>query len=436
MTAIIAEISIILVLIIANGVFSGSEISVVSSRKVRLEQIAKQGNHSANTAISLVNNPNNFLSAVQIGITLIGILSGAVGGATIAQRLKPVFDSLPTLKPYSEGLSVVIVVTIITYLSLVIGELAPKRIALNNPEKFACIIAKPMKFLARMTSPIVHILGISTDALLKIIGIQSSNEPEMTEEEIKVLIRQGAESGLFEETEHKMLERVFQLGDRPIRAMMTPRTEIDWLDIESSLEENIEQILSSNHSRFPVGRGSLDDCLGIIRGKHLLARKLVDKGVDIETVIQPPLYVAESTRVLNVISQFKNTGVHIALVTDEYGGVEGLVTLSDLMEAIVGDLPSAEHQDEPLIIQREDGSWLLDGFLDIHDFKSLIHREQLPGENSSQFHTLGGFILNYLGRVPNVGEVLIWENFRFEVVDMDGYRIDKILLVNIEKTIE
>lgn len=429
MTAIIAEVLIILVLIIANGVFSGSEISVVSSRKVRLEQIAKQGNRSANAAISLVNNPNNFLSAVQIGITLIGILSGAVGGATIAQRIRPFLESVPSLKPYSEGISVVIVVTIITYLSLVIGELAPKRIALNNPEKFACTIAKPMKLLARMTAPVVHILGISTDTLLKILGIQSSDEPEMTEEEIKVLIRQGAESGLFEETEHKMLERVFQLGDRPIRAMMTPRTEIDWLDLELSLDENIERIISSNHSRFPVGKGSLDNCTGIIRGKHLLAEKLANKSVDIETVLQPPLYVAETTRVLNVISQFKNTGVHVALVTDEYGGVEGLVTLSDLMEAIVGSLPSAEHHEEPLILQRDDGSWLLDGFLDLHDFKHLITREQLPGEETNQFHTLGGFILNYLGRVPTSGEIFSWENLRFEVLDMDGYRIDKILMI-------
>lgn len=429
MTAIIAEVLIILVLIIANGVFSGSEISVVSSRKVRLEQIAKQGNRSANAAISLVNSPNNFLSAVQIGITLIGILSGAVGGATIAQRIRPLLESVPSLKPYSEGISVVIVVTIITYLSLVIGELAPKRIALNNPEKFACTIAKPMKLLARMTAPVVHILGTSTDALLKILGIQSSDEPEMTEEEIKVLIRQGAESGLFEETEHKMLERVFQLGDRPIRAMMTPRTEIDWLDLDLSLDENIERIISSNHSRFPVGKGSLDNCIGIIRGKYLLAEKLVNKAVDIETVLQPPLYVAETTRVLNVISQFKNTGVHVALVTDEYGGVEGLVTLSDLMEAIVGSLPSAEHHEEPLILQREDGSWLLDGFLDLHDFKHLITREQLPGEETNQFHTLGGFILNYLGRVPTAGEIFSWDNLRFEVLDMDGYRIDKILMI-------
>lgn len=428
MSAIITEIVIILVLIVANGVFSGSEISVVSSRKVRLEQIAKQGNRSANAAISLVNSPNNFLSAVQIGITLIGILSGAVGGATIAQRLRPIFDSFSILKPYSEGLSVVIIVTIITYLSLVIGELAPKRIALNNPEKFACAIAKPMKLLARITAPIVHILGISTDGLLKILGIQSSDEPEMTEEEIKVLIRQGAKSGLFEEAEHKMLERVFQLGDRPIKAMMTPRTEIDWLDIESPLEENIEQIIASSHSRFPIGRGSLDDCIGIVRGKKLLAAKLANQLVDIETIAQPPLYLSENTQVLNVISQFKSTGVHIALVTDEYGGVEGLVTLSDLMEAIVGSLPSAEHHEEPLIIQREDGSWLLDGLLDIHDFKHLANQDQLPGEEMGKFHTLGGFILNYLGRVPDTGEIFTWKNFRFEIVDMDGVRIDKILM--------
>ena len=428
MPSIVLEILIVLLLTIANGIFSGSEIAVVSARKVRLEQLADRGNRKARVALKLANAPNDFLSTVQIGITLIGILSGAVGGATIAQRLKPVFDDIPALKPYGEGISVAIVVTIITYLSLVIGELVPKRIALNDPEQIACTVAQPMRWLSRLTAPLVHILGVSTDALLKLLGIQASEEPDLTEDEIKVLIRQGAEAGMFEEAEHEMVERVFRLGDRPIKAIMTPRTEIDWLDIESSLEENLQEVMQSNHSRFPVGRGSLDNCIGVIRGSHLLAAQLSGQPVNLEAILQPPPYVAESARALNVIEQFKQTGVHIALVTDEYGGIEGLVTLNDLMEAIVGDLPSLEDSEELPIIQREDGSWLIDGSVDTDSFKDLFKRESLPDESTNSFHTLGGFVMHSLRHIPQSGEHFEWDGLRFEVVDMDGTRVDKILV--------
>ncbi len=428
MNSIAVEILIILLLTIANGVFSGSEIAVVSARKVRLEQLADRGNRRARVALKLANEPNDFLSAVQIGITLIGILSGAVGGATIAQRLKPVFDRIPPVQAYSEGISVAIVVTIITYLSLVIGELVPKRIALNDPEQIACTVAPPMRWLSRITAPLVHILGVSTDGLLSLLGIRASDEPDITEEEIKVLIRQGAESGMFAETEHEMVERVFRLGDRSIKAIMTPRTEIDWLDIESPLAENLQIVMGSNHSRFPVGRGSLDRCVGVIRGSHLLTAQLAGDAVNLEAIVQSPLYVVESARVLNVLEQFKETGVHIALVTDEYGGIDGVVTLNDLMEAIVGDLPSAEDQEDPLIIQREDGSWLLDGSLDINELKGVIEKESLPDEATESFHTLGGFVMHFLGHIPRSGEHFEWSDLRFEVMDMDGTRVDKVLV--------
>lgn len=428
MSSIALEILAILLLIIANGIFSGSEIAVVSARKVRLEQLASRGNRRARIALKLANAPNDFLSTVQIGITLIGILSGAVGGATLAQRLLPVFAGIPALQPYSEGISVAIVVTIITYLSLVIGELVPKRIALNDPERISCAVARPMRLLSRLTAPVVHVLGISTDALLRLLGISASDEPEITEDEIKVLIRQGAESGVFEEAEHEMVQRIFRLGDRPIKAMMTPRTEIVWLDIESPLEENLQEVIGSNHSRFPVGRDTLDNCIGIIRGSHLLSARLADPTVDLEAMLQAPLYVAESARALGVIEQFKQTGIHIALVTDEYGGIEGLVTLNDLMEAIVGDLPSVEDQEEPLIVRREDGSWLLDGSLDINELKDLVEKESLPDETTGSFHTLGGFIMHNLEHVPQSGEHFEWSGLRFEVVDMDGTRVDKVLL--------
>jgi putative hemolysin len=432
-TSLLVESALILVLIIANGVFSGSEIAIVSARKLRLEQLAIRGDRRAATALRLASSPNDFLSTVQIGITLIGILSGAVGGATVAQRLRPLLAAVPALAPWSELLSVVIVVSAITYLSLVIGELVPKRIALNDPEAIACQMAPPMRLLARWASPLVHLLGVSTDALLGLLGVKASGEPDITEEEIKAMIRQGAESGVFEEAEHAIVQRVLRLGDRTTRTLMTPRTEICWLDLEAPLEENVHLVMASPHSRFPVARGALDDCQGVVQGRRLLAARLSGDTVDLESLIQAPLYVTESTRVLNVIERFKRTGVHIALVTDEFGGIEGLVTLNDVMEGIVGDLPSQEDKEDPPIILRDDGSWLLDGALEVGDFKELVGCGALPGEASAGYHTLGGLVLHVLERVPHAGEHFDWNGLRFEVVDMDGKRIDKVLVTRLEE---
>ncbi len=436
MSAIVIEILIVLLLIVANGVFAGSEIAVVSARKVRLERMANQGNARAKTALKLAKSPNNFLSTVQIGITLIGILSGAVGGATIAQRLKPFLATIPWLAPYSEGISLGIVVTLITYLSLVIGELMPKRIALSNPEQIACSVAKPMGLLSRITAPLVRLLSVSTDGLLKLLGISASEELPLTEEEIKVLIEQATESGTFEESEQEMVERVFRLGDRPIKAIMTPKLEIVWLDFEAPLEETERQIMESNHSRFPVGRGSLDNCLGILRGNNFLSARLRGQEIDLASMLQPSLYVPESTTALKVLEQLKRTGVQIALVTDEYGSIEGLVTLNDLMEAIVGDIPSAEHGEEPMVIQRDDGSWLLDGLLSTDEVKDLLDKESLPGEETGYYQTLGGFVVTFLGHIPQSGDHFEWEGMRFEVMDMDGTRVDKVLVspVQVQET--
>jgi len=431
MSAIATEIIFVLILIIANGIFSGSEIAVISARKVRLEQLVSRGHVNARIALKLANAPNNFLSTVQVGITLIGVLSGAVAGATIAERLSVFFAGIPILEPYREGISVGIVVSIITYLSLVIGELVPKRIALGNPEQIACSVAKPMQFLSRLTAPLVYLLSLSTDLILKLLGIQASEEPSVTEEEIKVLIRQGAKSGMFEESEHEIVERVFRLGDRSIKSLMTPRTEIVWLDIESPLAENLKEIIDSAYSRFPVGQGSLDQCIGILRGSSLLAARLSSPEVDIQAFIQPPLYIAESTRALKVLEQFKQTGMHIALVADEYGGIEGLVTLNDLMTAIVGDFTSAEDQDEPMAIQREDGSWLLDGLLSIDELREIFSDDLLPDIQTYEYHTLGGFMMHSLMHIPRSSEYFEWGGLRFEVVDMDGIRVDKVLVTSL-----
>jgi putative hemolysin len=423
----VTEIVFVLILMIANGIFSGSEMAIVSARKLRLEQLAKRGNSAARVALKLVNSPNDFLSTVQIGITLIGVLSGAVAGATIAEHLTQFLDTIPLFQPYSKGISVGIVVGFITFLSLVLGELVPKRIALNSPESIACGVARPMQFLSRLASPLVYLLSLSTDLLLRILGIQVSDEPPVTEEEIKVLIRQGAQSGMFEETEHEMVERVFRLGDRSIKSLMTPRTEIVWLDLESPLGEILQEVITSPYSRFPVARGNLDQCVGMVRGRSVLAARLSSPDVNLESLMQAPLYIAESTRALKVLEQFKAVGMHMALVVDEYGGIEGLVTLNDLMEAVMGDLPSLEAPDEPMAVQREDGSWLLDGLLSMDELQDLFSDRPFP-DAQGEYHTLGGFVMHSLMHIPHASEYFEWGGLRFEVVDMDGIRIDKVMV--------
>ena len=422
------EILFILLLIVANGIFSGSEIAIVSARKVRLQQLADKGNRPARIALRLAESPNDFLSTVQIGITLIGVLSGAVAGATVAQKLKPFIDQVPMLQPYSEGLSVTLVVALITYLSLVIGELVPKRIALTHPEAIACRIAPAMRTLSRLSAPAVHLLGASTDALLKLLNVSASNEPNITEEEIKALIREGADTGVFEPSEHEMAQRVLRLGDRTIKTMMTPRTDIRWLDLEAAEAEILAEVKESNHSRFPVGRGSLDACAGIVRVRSLLTAQLGHEPLDLEVLCQPPLYVAESSRALHVLEQFKRTGIHIALVTDEYGGVEGLVTLNDLMEGIVGDLPDLDDDEDPAFVTREDGSWLVDGSLEISAFDDCLGTELLSSDEQHPYHTLAGFVIHVLERIPRSSDHFLWQGYRFEVVDMDGNRVDKVLV--------
>lgn len=424
---------LILILIIANGVFSGSETALITSKKVRLEQLAKQGNKSAKLALKLAKHPNKFLSTVQVGITLIGILSGAVGGATLSQSLQVFIEKIAFLQPYSEALSFGIVVAFITYLSLVIGELVPKRLALNFPEKMACAVASPMNFLSNMTTPIVSILSYSTEGLLKVLGVKPSDEPPITEEEIKVLIEQGTEAGMFEEAEQEIVSRVFKLGDRTVKNVMTPRTSITWLDLEEPLENTKQEILASNYSRFPVGAESLDNCLGILRIKDYLNAIFAQKEINLKELLQQPLFVTENTKALKVIEMFRETGNHLALVTDEYGGIEGLVTLNDLVEAMVGNLPEDDEKNEPLVIQREDGSWLLDGLLSIDELKEVLDIETLPDEEEATYQTLGGLVIHFLEGIPISGQHFEIENLRFEVMDMDGIRVDKVLVSHLQK---
>ncbi|MDZ8186624.1 MAG: hemolysin family protein [Nostoc sp. ChiSLP02] len=429
MSSITFEILIILVLIIANGIFSMSEMAIVSARKVRLQQLANQGDAKARVALKLAESPNNFLSTIQVGISLIGILTGAFGGATIANRLAVYVRLVPVLAPYSEPVSFGIVVLIITYLSLIIGELVPKRLALNNPEGIAAFVAIPMRALSAIASPMVHLLSASTDMVLRVLGVTQSTEPQVTEEEIKILIEQGTEAGTFEEAEQDMVERVFRLGDRPVSYLMTPRPDIVWLDLDDSAEENRQKMVESAYSRYPVCQGGLDNVLGVMPVTDLLARSFRGEQLDLTVGLRQPVFVPESTRGLKVLELFKQTVTHIALVVDEYGVIQGLVTLNDIMSEIVGDVPSMDGQDEPQAVQREDGSWLLDGMLPVEEFLELFGMEEWESEERGSYQTLGGFVITHLGRIPAAADHFEWEGMRIEVMDMDGNRVDKVLVV-------
>jgi putative hemolysin len=435
MPSVMLEVSVVVLLILLNGIFAMSEIAVVSARKTRLRQWAEEGNAKARAALELANNPNQFLATIQIGITLVGILAGAFGGATIAKELTVILNDISWLAPYSHPLSLALVVGVIAYLSLIVGELVPKRLALNNPERLAMAIAAPMQVLSRVAYPAVHLLGLSTELLLRALGMRPSTEPLVTEEEIRALIEQGTQAGMFEEAEQEMVERVFRLGDRRVSAVMTPRTEIVWLDREASALEIRRTITESAHSRFLVADGSLDNVLGVVHAKDLLAHILGEQVVNLEATLQQPLYVPESMRALKVLELFKQSGTHIALVIDEYGGIQGLVTPNDILEAIVGDLPEAGEQVEPLAVQRDDGSWLLDGMLPVDEFKDLFDLGELPGEDQGIYQTLAGFVVMQLGRIPAATDYFVWEGLKIEVVDMDGNRVDKVLVTPTGDTI-
>ncbi len=427
------EILFVLLLIVANGVFSGSETAVVSSRKARLQQRAANGDERARRALALAEEPNVFLATVQVGITLIGILSGAVGGATVAGSFAGTIERISPLAPYADTIALVLVVLILTYLSLVVGELVPKRIALNNPEAVAANVAGPMRYLSVAVSPVVRLLGASTDGALRLLGVKASEEPPVTEEEVGVLLEQGARAGVFDPAEREMVEGVFDLADDPVGALMTPRPDVVWLDLDDPPEANQRRMVESPFSRFPVCRGDLDRVVGVVRAKELLAEVLAGRPFDLEASMRPPLVVPENAPALRLLEQFRQSGEHLALVVDEYGGTAGLVTPQDLLEAIVGDIPGTGDPADPAALRRDDGSWLLDGTLPLDRLADLLGLG--PNENpeaaATGYRTLAGFALERLGRIPAPGDAFAWHGWRFEVVDMDGRRVDKVLVAPV-----
>ncbi|MGF1494222.1 MAG: hemolysin family protein [Microcoleaceae cyanobacterium] len=428
MASVFSQIFILIVLILVNGLFALSEIAIVSSRKVRLQRLAAQGNRKAIAALELADSPNRFLSTVQVGITLIGIFAGAFGGATLSGKLAEQLVKIPVLEPYAQALSLGMVVCCITYLSLILGELVPKRLAMNNPESLAVMVAQPMKLLSAIAAPVVLLLSASTEFILKLLNSNASDQPDVTEEEIKVLIDQGIQSGIVETAEHDIVDRVFRLGDRPVRNFMTPRPDITWLDLKDSIEVNRQKLTGQNFTRVPVCQDGLDNVLGFVRVTDVLNQVLANRPLDLTSQLRRPLFVPESTSALKILERFKQTGNHMGIVVDEYGVIQGLVTLNDILLDLVEDIPTAGDLSEPLAIQREDGSWLLDGMLTIEEFFELFEIGINPEEIQSSYTTLGGFVITYLGKIPTSADHFEWRDLRLEVVDMDGNRVDKVLV--------
>lgn len=424
----VIEIIILAILILLNGLFAMSEIALVSSRKARLQKAAKQGVRRAQAVLRLQESPTSFLSTIQVGITLVGILAGAYGGVAISETLAKSMETIPWIAPYHKGTAFGLVVVVITYASLVIGELVPKRLAMNRPERIALLMAPFMVFLTRAASPAVRFLSLSTEAVLKLLRVQETAEPPVTEDEVRFMIHQGMQIGIFEALEKDILDRVLRLSDQPVSLLMTLRTEMIWLDIRQSEEIHRAVVVQHPHSIYPIADGSLDRLCGFIQVKDLMERNLRGKSWDLVAVSHPPLFIPEHQTSLRVLEQFKQSGNHIAFVADEHGSIEGMVTLTDVMEAIVGGMPAPGQTPEVEIVRRADGSWLLDGYLAIAQFKELFHLADLPEEEAAGYKTLGGFILSYLGKIPNTGDCFEWETLQFEIMDMDGKRIDKVLV--------
>ena len=425
------EIMVILLLISANGFFAMAEIALISARRLRLQQLAEEGDKRAVIALELTKSINRLLSTAQVGITLVGILTGALGGATLGDKLAVVLSQVTFLKPYSQGLAIALVVIIITYFSLVVGELIPKRVALSRPEQTALKVAKTMRVLEVITRPIVNLLSHSTDLGLKILRVKPVDRPPVTEEEIKILLEEGTRVGVIEEAEQDMLEGVMRFGDRTIDDIMSPRTEIEWIDLDEPLSKIISQVRKSKHTRFPAAHGDLDEVQGILISREFLSSCIQTPKVDLIKLLRKPLFMPETMSALKALELFKVNSEEIALVIDEYGGTLGLVTLHDVLTEIVGELPLMGEEAEPQILEREDGSWLLDGLLPVEELKDLLELDELPDEDKVGYQTVGGLVMSQLDGIPVSGEHFIWKNHRFEVVDMDERRVDKVLVTEI-----
>ncbi len=420
------DVLILVALILLNGLFAMSEIALVTAKRSRLQKLAEEGDSPAALAIKLGAEPTRFLSTVQIGITAIGILNGIAGEAVFAEPLAKWLMTKGLEADTSSWVSTTLVVVIITYLTIVLGELVPKRIGQSNAETIARLMAPPVALLALLSKPFVTLLALSTETVLRLLGMHGNNDSDVTEDDIHALLSEGSESGVIEKHEHDMVRKVFQLEDRPVSSLMTPRSDIVWLDTEQPLEVNLERMLTSTHSRFPVCKEVLHNMLGVVSAKRLLRQCLQGETTDLTANLQPAVFVPESVTGMMVLEQFRDSGVQIVFVVNEYGEILGVVTLQDVLEALAGEFKSRDPR-EDWAIQRADGSWLLDGLIPIPELKDRLGLKTAPEEDKGHYNTLSGMMMLLLGDVPRTAAVADWESWRFEIVDMDGNRVDKVL---------
>ncbi len=420
------EVLIVLLLIVVNGVLAMSELAIVSSRKSRLETMAEAGSSGARVALGLLDDPSRFLSTVQIGITLVGIFAGAYGGATIADPLGDILDGIAWIAPNGDAVALVIVVVIITYLSLVVGELVPKRIAMSNPERTAALVAPAMRVLSRVAAPAVWLLKHSTDAILRLLGLGGAREATITEDEVKALIAEGTRAGVFAPQEREMIDGVLRLADRSVRAVMTPRLDVVWIDRAARRDELVRLVEMHRLRRILVCEGSIDHAVGFVDMADILAAVLTGDAIDIATLTRRPLVVSEGLGVLRLIDMFRREGIHFAVVVDEYGTTEGIVTAIDILEGIAGAFPERGESEEPLVVERADGTLLVDGLMPIDEFEAAVGVRGLAGDGG--FDTVAGLVLRELGRIPVAGDRVAVSGLTLEVVDMDGRRIDKVIV--------
>jgi putative hemolysin len=435
MNAILIEIGVIFLLLMANGVFAMTEIAMVSARKARLRQLVKQGNLRAKVALELAESPNRFLATVQIGITLVGILAGAFGGATIAEEITKALKDLPVVGTYSNAIGLGVVVLVITYFSLVMGELVPKRFGLGNPEGIAMMAAKPMHALSVFAGPVVRFLDVSTETLLRVLRFKPAKEATVTEDEVKVLMQEGLRAGAFQKVESDIVASVLDLDQLMVRDIMTPRPKVIWLNRNDPHETVWHKIVVSGHSFFPVYEGDHDHIVGVVSVKAVYANLAAGVGVKLADLMVPPLVVPATQNVLQLVETFKKSGKHLALVADEFGGIAGLVTLNDVMEAIVGDFPSQNERAKPTVTARPDGSWLIDAMIEIERVEQALPGFKIEGSASKDYQTLAGFVVKRLGHLPKEGETFEEQGYFFEVLDMDRHRVDKVLVVPLKPQI-
>ena len=415
-------------LLIANGVFAMAEIAVVSAKKARLRRLADQGDGRARIALELAESPNRFLSTVQIGITLVGIFAGAFGGATLAAKLALPIGQVAFLAPYADKIAFGIVVAAITYFSLVLGELVPKRFGLSNPEGIAMMVARPMNWLSKFAGPVVNFLSVSTEVALRLLGFKPEKEVAVSEEDVRVMMQEGVRAGAFNKVESHIVHSALELDLLPVREIMTPRPKVIWLNQDDAHDQVWHKIVVSGHSHFPVYQGNRDNTVGVVSVKAIYANLAAGVGVNLKDLMISPLIVPETQTVLQLVETFKQSGKHIALVTDEFGSIVGLVTLNDVMEAVVGEFPSQGERAKPEARKRDDGSWLIDAMIDLEAVEKALPNFKFGGDAYTEYQTLAGFVVKALGHVPKEGETFEAQGFIFEVLDMDRHRVDKVLV--------